>query len=46
MSDKRYLLPLSWQDTFFQSSKNFGYSLIKNDIIYMHLPFIHKTALF
>ena len=31
--------------TFFENTKNFGYSFIKNDAISMYLPFIYKTPI-
>ena len=35
----------SWIKTFSQNSENVGYSFIKNYIIYMYLPFSHKTPI-
>ena len=35
-----------WEETFFRNSEKFGNSFIKNDIIYMSLPFLYKTPLF
>ena len=34
-----------WKRSIFQNNKNFNYSFVENDIIYMYLPFIYKTPI-
>ena len=35
-----------WKNTYCENSDKFGYSFIKNDIVFMHILYIYKKPIF